>query len=254
MPYKDREKQLQYWRDYSKKKDKHIVREKAKEYRKAHPERCAETHKRYYLKNKEEISERNRDWWAKNKEKMDGWRSEYNKKNKEKMRKWYSEYNKKNREAINEYQRKWRAANKDKQYAYYLRSKDKILESQRKCYNKVGKAICRQIYEALKEKKAGRHWEYLVGYTIKDLIMHLESQFTMEMNWNNYGSHWCIDHRIPQSWFHFESTDDENFKRCFSLDNLQPMSNKNNYFKNSRFAGTVDKPIIIGGKHAKDNS
>ena len=43
--------------------------------------------------------------------------------------------------------------------------------------------------------------EIMLGYTVKELKEHLEKQFNDQMNWNNYGSYWQIDHIIPLSWF-----------------------------------------------------
>ena len=47
-----------------------------------------------------------------------------------------------------------------------------------------------------KEDKNGKHWEDLVGYTLKDLQLHLEQQFDEYMTWENQGSYWHIDHIV----------------------------------------------------------
>ncbi len=43
--------------------------------------------------------------------------------------------------------------------------------------------------------------EKMLGYNKDDLIAHLEKQFTTEMNWENYGSVWEIDHIRPVALF-----------------------------------------------------
>jgi hypothetical protein len=62
------------------------------------------------------------------------------------------------------------------------------------------------------------------------------------MNWNNYGKYdsnswddddsstwtWQLDHIIPHSTFKYSSMEDEDFKKCWSLDNLRPLSSKQN--------------------------
>jgi hypothetical protein len=96
----------------------------------------------------------------------------------------------------------------------------------------------------LKGNKKGRHWEFLVGYTCEELKTHLEKQFTKKMNWENYGKYWHIDHRIPKSWFIFESTDDPEFKRCWALENLQPKPGKENMRKNSHYAEPTIHQIL----------
>lgn len=87
---------------------------------------------------------------------------------------------------------------------------------------KISDAISSSIYDALKENKAGRHWETLVGYTLHDLMKHLEKQFKPGMTWKNYGN-WHIDHVTPRSAFNFTKHTHLDFKRCWALKNLQPL-------------------------------
>ena len=86
--------------------------------------------------------------------------------------------------------------------------------------------------------KAGRHWETLVGYTVADLKAHLESLFKPDMTWGNRGVwkkdgplKWHIDHARPRSSFSFSSADDPEFKKCWGLENLQPMWGPDNLAK-----------------------
>ena len=57
------------------------------------------------------------------------------------------------------------------------------------------------------------------------------------MNWSNHGTYWHIDHIKPKSWFKYESTDDEAFIKCWSLDNLQPLEAQINITKGNRYEG-----------------
>ena len=79
------------------------------------------------------------------------------------------------------------------------------------------------IYQALKEKKGGRRWESLVGYPLKDLMEHLEKLFDDKMNWENYGNYWQVDHIKPRSLFKYTFPEDQEFKECWALKNLQPL-------------------------------
>ena len=86
--------------------------------------------------------------------------------------------------------------------------------------------------------KGGRHrqrWEKYVGYTIEELITHLEKQFTDKMNWDNYGSYWEVDHIKPKSLFKFASIVEEEFKKCWALDNLQPLKAYDNWKKHTTY-------------------
>ncbi len=74
------------------------------------------------------------------------------------------------------------------------------------------------------------------NYTVDDLKRHLESKFQDGMSWDNYGE-WHIDHIKPETWFNYSSVDDEEFKKCWALDNLQPMWAKENISKGNKYEG-----------------
>ena len=92
---------------------------------------------------------------------------------------------------------------------------------------------------SLKENKAGRQWETLLGFTVDQLKKHLEKLFTPEMNWNNYGTYWQIDHKVPIAVFNFERPDDIDFHLCWSLKNLQPLEASENMSKGAK----IEKPF-----------
>lgn len=78
------------------------------------------------------------------------------------------------------------------------------------------------------------------GYTTQQLRQHIESQFTSEMNWSNYGSYWEVDHIEPRIKFYYESYNDEQFKQCWALSNLRPLTVKENqsrlrYYKEEEY-------------------
>ena len=80
----------------------------------------------------------------------------------------------------------------------------------------------------------------LLGYSSDDLIKHLESKFRDGMTWDNYGKDgWHIDHVIPDSWFSYSSTEDEQFKLSWSLQNLQPLWAIDNCSKGNRYSGEI---------------
>lgn len=207
----------------------------AKKYRAKHKGQIRIQRRRYYLKDKEKILFRNRGYFVRHKTEI----AEYHRR-----------YVKKHKKEITDYKRAWWDANKrfqnPLQREYYLLNKERIKQTSyknRKKYLKnplfrIQDAMSRQIYFSLKRKKAGRHWETLVGYSLEDLKQHLESQFTSDMRWDNYGlkGYWTIDHKIPRSWFHFKSSHDKEFKRCWALSNLQPLQNHINFSKGNRYA------------------
>lgn len=97
---------------------------------------------------------------------------------------------------------------------------------------------------SLQGAKGGRRWESLVGYTIKDLMNHLEKLFDASMTWENYGSYWHIDHKIPKCYYKFDNTDAQSFIDCWSLDNLQPLEAGENLRKNNKLIYVVEGTTI----------
>lgn len=116
---------------------------------------------------------------------------------------------------------------------------------------KIGEVFCdairNGISRSLKGKKNGRHWEDLVGYTLQELIDHLEKQFIDGMSWENYGlkeGQWSVDHIMPRTFFKFETYTDEEFIRCWSLKNLQPLWHIDNIKKRDKILKPTQIPLI----------
>jgi hypothetical protein len=99
---------------------------------------------------------------------------------------------------------------------------------------RLRESVSAQIYNALRKRKAGQSWEKLAGYTLEDLIQHLERQFKRGMTWENYGKAWQIDHIVPVSAFTFAGADDPAFKACWALSNLRPLARAANIRKGGK--------------------
>lgn len=109
---------------------------------------------------------------------------------------------------------------------------------------RVGRRMSFQVWFSLRKKldgkgKAGRHWEDLVGWTVEQLMSHLESRFEPGMTWGNYGgkSGWQIDHVVPRTWFDISSPNCDGFRKCWELGNLQPKWLRDNARKGNRYSG-----------------
>lgn len=92
------------------------------------------------------------------------------------------------------------------------------------------------IKYSLKNKKNNVSWKMMVGYSPEELKEHLESQFLNGMSWNNF-SDWHIDHIKPICAFNIHSWMSEDFKQCWSLENLQPLWAKDNQLKGAKYKG-----------------
>jgi len=154
----------------------------------------------------------------------------------------------KNKEKVNEYVRIWYKQNKEhrKQYLKRYREKniDKIQES-KKIYERTRKSndplyklisnFRTAIYQVLKENRVDKNQSYfdVLQYSPQKLINHLEKQFSDGMSWENYGE-WHVDHKLPITSFNIKEMGDEEFMKCWSLDNLQPMWGKENIIKSNK--------------------
>ncbi|MGY6251756.1 hypothetical protein ACXIUS_30290 [Bosea thiooxidans] len=124
----------------------------------------------------------------------------------------------KSREAV----RKWRKENRDKYLESARRSESKKNATQK---GRLENAISTGVHRGIeKGSKACRKTFDLLGYSLDELQKHLEKKFLPGMTWKNYGrSGWEIDHVTPRSAFNYSTPDDIDFKRCWALDNLQPL-------------------------------
>lgn len=121
-----------------------------------------------------------------------------------------------NAEHIAKVAKAWRDANPDKLAEY---SRLRRLKPKRRIENAVRSGIVRGIRVG---EKSGRKTFALLGYSVAELMAHLEKQFQPGMTWDNYGD-WHIDHIVPLSLFNYETLDDIDFKRAWALSNLQPL-------------------------------
>jgi len=118
---------------------------------------------------------------------------------------------------------------------------------------KLENAIRAGIHRGITSKsKAGRKTFELLGYTPEELMKHLELLFLPGMTWQNFGrGGWHIDHKIPLSAHNYETPDDVDFKRCWSLDNLQPLWEQDNLKKSAKIEGAFQPSLLIA---TNDNS
>lgn len=141
----------------------------------------------------------------------------------------------KNRERMKEYariymnKRYWANIEESRKYARDFQKKRR-----KNITIRLNHAIHAGIYASLKGRKNREKWQSLVGYTIQELMKSLEGLFDSNMNWNNYGSYWVVDHRKPQVSFVFTSYEDKEFQKCWALNNLQPMEKIANMKKGAR--------------------
>ncbi len=171
-----------------------------------------------------------------------------------KERKEYHKYHKEYRsrpEVIKkkrEYNKRPEVIEKRKKHNQLPKVKERWRRDSKKRYKiphiKLSKMVSKGIYNSIKSKKAGNHWETLVDFTLQELMDHLENQFTKLMTWKNHGKYWHLDHRIPKSHFNFNTYSDEGFKKCWALENLQPKRGIDNSSKGNRYSEPTLNQIL----------
>jgi hypothetical protein len=154
-------------------------------------------------------------------------------KNREKRLQYFSDWQKDNRDRLNDYHQKWREKNIDKHREYKRK-----YEKHRKDTDPLYKLISNfrtAIWTVLKESNVDKYGHYfdVLQYSPEELINHLEKQFKDDMTWDNYGI-WHVDHKLPITSFDIQEMGDEEFMRCWCLDNLQPMWGEENIRKSNK--------------------
>jgi hypothetical protein len=182
---------------------------------------------------------------------------------KKKAREWEKDNIDKKREGDKKRSQKWRDTNVERSREKMRRWKKNNPEKRRQSENlvrkkrrandpgyKLARYMSTYIAVSLSGGKCGRHWEAIVGFTLDELRMHLEKKFSDGMSWENYGQ-WHVDHVIPKSLYRYKSPDDEDFKKCWSLNNLQPLWASDNQSKSNRHIPQNVSPEIVPGHNSR---
>jgi hypothetical protein len=168
----------------------------------------------------------------------------YYQKHKEEVRKKQNIYSKKYHKTHKLEEKKYREEHKKeisigkrncylKKREYYLECMKKYQETHRRERNQHEKNrrridnnyrillnIRTRINLALKRNSKITTTTKLLGCSLDFLKLHLESQFKLGMNWDNYGK-WHVDHKIPCASFDLSKPSEQ--RKCFHYTNLQPL-------------------------------
>lgn len=209
-----------------------------KKCRDSNPEKARAAQEKFRRENPEKIKEWSRKRYVENKDLL-----------LEKSKKWRENNPNKVRDYGKEYSRRWRAANPDR-----------AKENARNCQRRRREDPIKRLEDSIKNgfyrgirgiSKAGHTFE-LLGYSLEELKSHIERQFTDGMSWENYGE-WHVDHKIPLAAHNYKSSDDIDFKRAWSLKNLQPMWGSENKSKGAKLMKPF-QPSLALAVPANDNT
>ena len=121
--------------------------------------------------------------------------------------------------------------------------------------NLVRSRVAGQVRKALKYREQTKNNKTftLLGYTKYELKDHLESLFDkpkwngyqwvngiVDFSWDNMGE-WHLDHIRPVASFNFDSTEHPDFKKCWALNNLQPLWAADNIRKGDKWDGIINR-------------
>lgn len=218
-------------------------KEQKKQYRKENKKRIADHQKIYYHENKEIILPKRRQYYHDNKERISIRAHIYYLNNRQEILDKAKANYKINREHKIIYAKEYSENNKEKnsinRRKYEKNKKQTNPKFKLKCI------ISTAIYNALRKRgssKQGLSFLKYMDYTIEDLFISIQSKFEYWMTWENHGVYdpktwddndpstwrWQFDHEKPESDFNYTSPNDPEFKECWSLKNLRPLSAKQN--------------------------
>lgn len=188
----------------------------------------------YYEENKASMIQSSKDWYKSNLDKKKSYDKQYIIENKDSKKEYDFIYRTLNKGKIN------------KRLAQYYKNK-----RQNDPFFKLRKRISGSIWFYLKLNKSSKNGNSVINFlpfSIQELKEHLEKQFEPWMTWNNWGKFfaktwndnnpttwtWHLDHIIPQSLLPYTSMEDDNFKKCWALNNLRPYSAKQNIIDSNK--------------------
>lgn len=158
----------------------------------------------------------------------------YGELNKERKKKYDSEYYVNNSEKIKERSKNWRNNNK----ALRWEKEKAILEAnpQKKLYKRIQTLLKRYLTKSNVDFKNVRTLNML-GFSLEELEQHLKSTMKDGMTWDQFlNGEIHIDHIKPHSLFKYSSVEDEDFKKCWSLNNLQLLYKIDNLKKQNKWS------------------
>jgi len=193
-------------------------KEYKKEYTKKNKEVLKEKQKEYYINNKESISLKVKNYYLENKETIQERQKVYYLDNKAIIKEKSLLYKKNNSEKINETRRLWHKNKIESDPLYRIKCSIR---------NLINSAFERKF-----TKKSKRTIE-IIGCSYTEFKIYIENKFILNMNWNNHGDYWELDHITPLSW----AKTDEEVYALNHYTNFQPLIKEINKIKSNYYSG-----------------
>lgn len=184
---------------------------------------CARA-KNWHQANKQRSNANARNWKRRNRARVSEYNRQYAISDEGKTRR-FAAWAKANADRRRDYMVLWNRANPDKANEYNRRRSEKPA-------HRINNAVRCRIWASLNGAKKDRTFA-LLGYSLSELVRHLERQFANGMNWDNYGE-WHVDHILPLSSFEYKTHDCPEFRAAWALTNLRPMWATDNLKKGAK--------------------
>ena len=153
-------------------------------------------------------------------------RKQYRLRYQEKTKVYNALYRMSHKDSRRIYSKQYNSNNRDK-INNYLKIKMNVDQS-----FKLRRTITTRILHAIKNNKRQHNIFNLIGCTIDEYKIHLQSLFKSDMTWENHGKVWHIDHRIPINFFNLEDGVEQ--IQAFYYKNCQPMYIEENLNKRDK--------------------
>jgi len=159
----------------------------------------------YYAKNKEKVNKRNR-----MNDKIHGYNKKYYAKHREELRQKQKDVYPLRKEKLNEYHR---------------------IKKQTNTLYRIKTKIVSVISNSFRNKKFNKKMrtQEMLGCTYEEFVVHIEKQFTKNMNWENR-SEWHLDHIVPLS----TAKTVEDIEKLNHHTNIRPLLAKDNLKKSNK--------------------
>ena len=102
---------------------------------------------------------------------------------------------------------------------------------------RIKKILRTRFNKTVTGKKISNSTLGYLGVSLEYFLNWIEYQFDENMNWNNQGTYWDIDHVTPCSNFNLEN--EEEIKKCFNWKNIRPCEKIENYKKNNKIVESL---------------
>lgn len=240
---------------------KECTKSNAKDYNKNNPEKVKAKKAKWAENNKEHRKAVKKAWDEKNKKYVLAKRKEYYYNNLEAEKALSKKYRstEKHKELKKVNDARYRQKNLDKLRAYdKARKATEEFRAALKVYRlrklesnpelRIIESMRGRVRVVVKKFKTTKVESSLKLFGCEPILLRnwIEIQFTEGMTWENYGTHWHVDHIIPVSAFNMLDKDHQ--KMCFHYENLQPLWSIENLIKSDK----IDIETINKNKKLKD--